>query len=314
MKRWLRMSGVQIAKTVSSFSLVLLAVLAMGGTYRDLSAKIAPLKDGEAVAKIVSEEIGKLSIDESLQNAIRNVEDSPDSTSSVLRLKQLIELHAQAESDNAPPASGQVKEIKSSGLYRDPGIQDQSNWLEGALRHLADLIPKNKPRVKAPTAGSQMGGFVDLIVPLMWGLLAVAVLVFGYFAIRHFQWRIALRRKARAVLEDDEPERTLDEWLAMANQFAGEGKYREAVRAMYLSCLLKFDEAGVARFIRGETNWEHLARIQASAKKPADLDFLPPTRAFDRIWYGFHVRGQEDVDQFKVWYEQITEILRGARR
>ena len=148
----------------------------------------------------------------------------------------------------------------------------------------------------------------------MWCLLGALVCLFGYFAIRQFVWKRGAKRKAKAMLEDDKPDRSLDEWLALANQLTGEGRYREAVRALYLSCLLKFDEHNVARFIRGETNWEHLDRIQQSVRRPEELDFLGPTKAFDMIWYGMHVRGVEDVDQFRMWYAQINEALAGVRK
>ena len=114
------------------------------------------------------------------------------------------------------------------------------------------------------------------------------------------------------MLEDDEPERSLDEWLAEADTLQAQGRYREAVRALYLASLLRFDEARVARFQRGQTNWEHLTRIEASPTMPKDLDFRATTRLFDRIWYGRIVRGKEDVDQFRAWYLNITNTLRAA--
>jgi len=115
------------------------------------------------------------------------------------------------------------------------------------------------------------------------------------------------------MLEQDEPERTLDEWLDMANKLTADGKYREAVRCLYLACLLRFDEHLVARFDRGQTNWEHLARIRASSRMPIGLDFESPTKRFDTIWYGHRTRGLSDVDQFKDWYGRITEALAGAK-
>ncbi|HWA84414.1 MAG TPA: DUF4129 domain-containing protein, partial [Fimbriimonadaceae bacterium] len=111
---------------------------------------------------------------------------------------------------------------------------------------------------------------------------------------------------------DDEPERTLDEWLELSSSYERDGKYREAVRALYLACLLKFDERNVARFLRSQTNWEHLARIETSPKKPAGLDFRTPTQAFDRIWYGYKVRGPIDVAEFRAWYGDVTRALQGA--
>jgi hypothetical protein len=136
------------------------------------------------------------------------------------------------------------------------------------------------------------------------------VIAFLVFALKRFVWSKRLERKAKALLDEDEPERTLDEWLELADRLERQGKYREAVRCLYLACLLKIDEARIARFERSQTNWEHLARIEASPARPSDLEFREPTRAFDNIWYGMRVNGSEDVMRFRAWYRQVTESVR----
>jgi hypothetical protein len=304
LKRWPRMSGGQIAKLVSSFSLVALIAIAPCGTFREFQKALSDVQSKEDVRRIAEDYSDLLEGDSSLDQALSDLDSG-----SVQEFKRLVALRAVAEAPITPNATSDAKQIKANPLYRDPGVQEESNWLYGAMKRIADLIPKQgaQPNINLPRTA-----FPAWIVPGMWGLLALAILLFGYFAIRHFTWKRALTRKAKAVLEEDEPERTLDEWLEMADRLAAEGKYREAVRAMYLSCLLKFDEAGIARFIRGETNWEHLSRIASSIKKPPSLDFRPPTQSFDRIWYGHHVRGRDDVDQFRVWYQQIVDTLKGV--
>lgn len=305
------MSGVQIVKIVSSCSLALLFATLWATDYRELSRKIEGLRKPADVSNAILEEQALVENDVELQTAANDL-GSEEGEYTVEEVKAMVSLRAEAESSPLPSTSSQIKEIKSSPLYRDPGVQDQSNWLDGAIKRLLELIPKPQPR--NPVGSMSLGAVPNFIIPIIWFLLAAAVVLFGYFAIRHFQWRSALKRKSKAMLEEDEPERTLDEWLAQADQLAQQGRYREAVRAMYLSCLLKFDEANVARFIRAETNWEHLNRIQMSSRRPPNIDFLPPTRAFDNIWYGHHVRGQQDVDEFKAWYQEITAILREAKR
>jgi hypothetical protein len=157
-----------------------------------------------------------------------------------------------------------------------------------------------------------MLGFPTFLMYFVWFLLGAAVLAFIIYALRFVSFGKLKKRKAKAMLDEDEPERTLDEWLAMAESFEREGRYREAVRALYLACLLKFDERNVARFVRSQTNWEHLARIEDSPRRPVSLDFRSATQAFDRIWYGHKVRGSEDVVDFKAWYESVSAALRVA--
>ena len=308
MKHLRRMSGATIAKLVSSFSLLILVAVSWANTYREFSRD---LSSANTVAEIKRVAASYTDLIDAYPELVEAYEDEL-SDLTIDDFKGMIAMRAAAEvSQPKEAAKSQAKQIKASPLYRDPGVSEQSNWLDGAMRRLADLMPK---RSQTPNINLPRSGIPGWIVPGMWVILALAVATFGYFAIRHFSWKRALKRKATAVLEDDEPERTLDEWLTLADEHAAAGRFREAVRAMYLSCLLKFDEAGVARFVRGETNWEHLNRITNSPKKPASIDFRPPTQTFDRIWYGFHVKGSEDVEQFRTWYKQITEDLRGVRK
>jgi hypothetical protein len=308
LKLWPQMSGVRIAKLVSSFSLLLLVSGAWASTYKQFAEA---LRNAATIAQVkdVAERFSDLLYEDPyLTEAVDGLHSGVD----VSTVKNMVEIRAATETAEDKGAKKEVEEIKANPLYRDQGLKDQSNWFDGAIKRLMNLF--KRPETKRNIGPSMTPFAFGWLVPVMWILLAAAVLVFGYFVFRHFSWKGALKRKAKAMLEDDEPERTLDEWLALADEHYAAGRYREAVRAMYLSCLLKFDEAGIARFIRGETNWEHLARIMASPKKPASIDFRPPTQMFDRIWYGYHVRGPEDVQQYRAWYEQISEALKAVKK
>ena len=152
-----------------------------------------------------------------------------------------------------------------------------------------------------------MGGFLQIAI---YSLLGALVGLFVYVAVRHIKWKANLARKAKALLEDDEPVRSRDEWLEAADKLEREGKYREAIRALYLASLLAFDEHRVARFERRETNWEHLRRIQISPRLPQGLDFLPATQLFDRVWYGHQINGSNDVKSFRFMYQTTMDQLR----
>jgi hypothetical protein len=209
--------------------------------------------------------------------------------------------------------SERARKIKSdSSLYRDTGAMAGSNWLAKAFEALARLFKRSRPRDLPNINAPSVGGLGQILVYMVWLVLGILLGAFLYFAIRHFSWRRQLRIKARSVLGDDEPDYSLDEWLEQADLLEAQGKYREAVRALYLACLLRFDDARIARFVRGETNWEHLKRIEASRLKPEGLEFREPTRTFDRIWYGMDVRGKDDVDLFRNWYRAVTAATHGG--
>lgn len=197
----------------------------------------------------------------------------------------------------------------SSPLYRDAGTQGESSWLGKAFERIGNLFKGKQPEVDPDLSGANLGNLSSFFIGLAWFLLATVVGACIFFAVKHFKWRSKLKRQAVAILQDDEPDRSLDEWLSLADQLELEGRHREAVRALYLAILLRFDEYNVARFDRRQTNWEHLHRIVASPKLPTGIDFLTPTKAFDLIWYGFKVNGSEDVTKFRNWYTEVVSLL-----
>lgn len=202
-----------------------------------------------------------------------------------------------------------AKKIKSSPVYRDPGPKQSTNWLSSAFERLNNIHPScncKQPMPNAPNVPRVGSWFVTGIYIVLFGALAGFII----FAVSRYSWSKKLNRKAKALLDEDEPERSLDEWLEMADKLEGEGRFREAVRCLYLACLLKIDEARIARFERSQTNWEHLERIEASSARPANLEFREPTKAFDVIWYGMRVNGSEDVLRFRNWYREVTQAVR----
>jgi len=205
-------------------------------------------------------------------------------------------------------ANNEARRILSNPLYSDRGVAEDSNWLGQALARLRNI---RMPELRLPRGprgpNLAIGQFIQSAVYI---LLAALVVVFAVVAFRHIKWKQGLARKAKALLEEDEPVRTRDEWLESADKLESEGRYREAIRALYLACLLAFDERRVARFERRETNWEHLRRIESSPKLPAGLDFRAPTQLFDRAWYGFQVEGSADVARFRAWYAEVMQRLR----
>ncbi|MEQ1823201.1 MAG: hypothetical protein ABL949_11870 [Fimbriimonadaceae bacterium] len=201
-------------------------------------------------------------------------------------------------------------QIKKDPRYNEAQEGKSANWAARAFKNLSKLW-KRPPQPTTPNLPSPDLTGVGLIIRFVaWGLLAAAVFAFIYFVARYFRWKVTLAKRAQAVMDDDEPDRTLDEWLSLANDYERNGKYREAVRCLYLAALMKFDERGVAFFDRGQTNWEHLRRIEASPRLPSSLSFLQPTQDFDQIWYGFRVNGTSDVDKFRGYYNTVVEELR----
>jgi hypothetical protein len=317
-KRSLQTYGARIAKVVFSFSLILSAISWGAPNYGQLERNLHGKSDEEVYQTLKGmADRGELDDDPELTRALNQAEHGDAKyLRAHLELRALAERGTRKGEDAATTAttlrdpSKVASEIRQHPIYRDQGVKQQSNWLASAFERLQNFRPMS---CKAPESDLNPPNMsFAWITYVMWGLLAVVVGLFLFFTLRHFQWLNSLERRAKALLDDDEPERTVDEWLALADELEMQGKNREAVRCLYLACLLRIDEARIARFDRGQTNWEHLHRIENSPRKPAGLEFRPATKAFDLIWYGMRPAGTEDVARFRQWYGDVLASVRAV--
>lgn len=328
MKLWHGLWFAIVKKSVSSFSLVLILVAFASAEvdYVKVQRQLASSKTPQAKRIILRELFENGEADDDLQGALSQLIGAWDSGFqwAPTQVLEMIEVRAivlrPAKPTSAAKPAEQAKKIKANPLYRDPGQQESSNWFSRSMTRLGELLSNllkslfgDQHQTPNTPDMSALGAFFAAIGPLLkvlvFAILAGLLGLFIYFVARHFSWQRRLSRTATAILDDDEPERSRDEWLEMAAKLTAEGRYREAVRCLYLASLLRFDEAGVARFIRSETNWEHLRRIQTSPRLPSGLNFTDPTRAFDSVWYGFRIKGIEDVECFRQWYGRVTDAL-----
>jgi hypothetical protein len=297
----------RIALTFSLFFISVCAVLA--GPYADLDRQLKLARSEDEQSKILQAS-PLVQKDPKLSSYLIDDPDAhTDPPSGPRAAAEVIELRAMAETTTEHGNARDVaSQIKHNPFYADPGERESTNWLGRAFQRLRNLHwDRPKPKMTTPN----LGFLGDWFILFSWFVLGVAVLCFLLYAAKNVDFsKLGFKRKAKTLLEEAEPDRTLDEWLSLADQLEAEGRYREAVRGLYLACLLKLDEARVARFDRGQTNWEHLARFEASPKRPVGLEFRKPTQAFDLIWYGHRVNGSEDVNRFRQWYRQIVEATK----
>jgi hypothetical protein len=137
-------------------------------------------------------------------------------------------------------------------------------------------------------------------------LLAAAVLVFllSLFFIFRGLAR-SLVREAELADEAGEGEDLLSSKSALkrAETLSMQGDYRNAIRYLYLSSLLRLDEQGLLRYDRSRTNREYLRGISSRPELAKPLrDVID---VFDRVWYGF-----EAVDEttYKSYVEHVEEL------
>jgi hypothetical protein len=218
----------------------------------------------------------------------------------------------------APPEDARetAREILADPRYRDPGAAQGSSWLGRAMRSfwnwLRDLLDRLFGSLEASTPAG--GISMQALEPVVWALLIGALAIATIVVLRKANWAALRRRRAvGGLLDDDEPDRTADEWLLEADQLESEGRHREAVRCLYLACLVRLDDARVAAFVRSDTNWEHVRRIEASRTRPTGLDFRSVTRHFDRVWYGYQDQNSEAVVAMRAFYVELMTQLASER-
>jgi hypothetical protein len=312
---WQRTCGGLIRSVAFSFSL-LLAGFAAGQDYVRLASEVDQAKTPSEAAEIVSASSDALK-DPAVKSLVDVAAHDKPNGGSLAKLQAAIDVRARIQG-GVPneAAAGQISTIVSGRLYKGSGTRTDSNWVGNSMSKLGKLLPKfrlpEQSDSKQGSSPAESGGMAPVnlswLGPVLWVIMGLVLLGLIYYVISVFRFKAGLKRKTKTVLEEDEPERSLDEWLELANRLEAEGKFRETIRCLYLACLMRFDEAGVARFVRSETNWEHLRRIQASPKNP-DLDFLALTRRFDHAWYGYRAKTAADVEPFRTGYQSVAEAL-----
>ncbi|MCG9895536.1 MAG: hypothetical protein MH204_08680 [Fimbriimonadaceae bacterium] len=230
-----------------------------------------------------------------------------------------LELDASAQASAEDSRSAAQAIVAEPGYRTKPNDPREGNFIQRAFAEVGRAIvdglaalfggdDRTTPDFN-PSAAAAWG---DAIIRIMQFLLIAAVVIFAAVFLWKFRMGPLRRRRAGGLLEDDEPDRSADEWLGEADRLAAAGRHREAVRGLFLASLLRLDEAKIASFRRGETNWEHCRRIMDSRSRPESLEFRSITREFDRIWYGMKVKGQPDVDRFRSFYQELLVQIREA--
>ncbi|MFM9873351.1 MAG: DUF4129 domain-containing protein [Fimbriimonadaceae bacterium] len=213
--------------------------------------------------------------------------------------------------------ANQAKEILSNPLYREnvdtsKGESWLSDAIENLFRKIGDWLSNLFKGKEAPQVGG-IGGGAAIIQGIVYLLIAILV---GFLIFMLAQIRLKKKligNDEDSLVSDEEAKRSADQWIKEADRLAADGLFREAIRCLYLACLIRLDEQRVLRFERHETNWEHLHRFRDISNKPGAFDLQPATQKFDHAWYGLVPQDQSDVNWFKTEYQQLLDGLRQAR-
>ncbi len=129
-----------------------------------------------------------------------------------------------------------------------------------------------------------------MVISLLTGLLVLVLLHLYYVASGAFG-HVRRRRSG----QDLQPSRQADpaELTRQAQTAAAGGEYREAVRLLYIACLLRLDRAGLLVYHPSITNW---AYVDVLSDRPSVAPFFRDFTALaDRAMYGV---APVDAEQF----------------
>jgi hypothetical protein len=233
--------------------------------------------------------------------------------------QDILSTNSPISTPNTPSTtpSDQAKEILSNPLYRESlDTSKGESWLAQAINNLFEKIADWFSNMFKNEQKEQTGSFgaAPMIIQGIIVILIAALIGFLIFMLA----QIRLKRKvpiedSEGLISKEEANRSADQWLKEADRLASEGLFREAIRCLYLACLIRMDEQRVLRFERHETNWEHLHRFRDLPSKPGGFDLQPATQKFDHAWYGLVPQDQSDVNWFKDEYQLLLDGLRQAR-
>lgn len=170
------------------------------------------------------------------------------------------------------------------------------DWIGNMLRNTVPAPGKTQPG--KPTAVRPVFyllglGITGLALALLWKFgsrkkLSVAAVAAGPSAVDLTD---------EALLASDLPE---DEWLQMAERYAGSGDLRLALRALYLGTLALLNHRGLLTVHACKSNRDYERELRRRSRDNGLTQiFGVNIRSFERSWYGFHDVTGEQLQIFR---------------
>jgi hypothetical protein len=187
------------------------------------------------------------------------------------------------------------------------------NWLGEKLERIVDWILKLWPKRQKGEERVFLG--MPVVVWIVTLLVVATVAFVAAYVLRRSRYRGSAPAVSAAPAlsrRDEDPlSRDANEWEAYAAQLAGNGRFREAIRAWYHAVLVTLYRTGVVHYRKGRTNWEYVRTLSPDlAWRPR---FVTITREFEREWYGRHEAGAENLDFCAREAKAILAAVRGER-
>ena len=182
--------------------------------------------------------------------------------------------------ETLPPPEAGADEIRRAAdeILSRPEFQEPPRSLyQRALDWIGDLISE--------AIGALVSGGTGAVVA--WVLLLAVVALVAYLVVRTVQGdrRRPSAGDATGLTIEADDRRPVDAWMADAERFEGEGRWRDAIRCRYRAIVAGLARSGVVDEVPGRTAGEY--RVLVGRGRPAVAEpFAGATDLFERAWYG----------------------------
>jgi hypothetical protein len=251
----------------------------------------------------------------------------PAAASPEQELREILERPAYARRREAAEQEREAREQVSRRSGSGSERLDPEHHRRRPVRRTGPL--RDRDSTAPPRPGASGGGWLNrmrglsgpsprIIQVLLWCLaglgLAIAVVSVTRALLHRFQSR---RRAAQSGGDETMAEEALEsgditvcdpeEFSLTAARLARSGRYREAMRALYLELLGRLYRSGAISYDRTRTNWEYAAQLRArpELRKP----FIDLTEIFDRVWYGQQPSTPEEYSRCRTHMLDLVEQL-----
>ena len=221
-------------------------------------------------------------------------------------------------SAQGPPKSAEVNqklsEILASSEFHPTSansgpLQQAMDWLTTQWQKLWKVITNFWNRLFG--AGGMVGGSYAI----QWLFIILFTCLLAYLLYRVIKSRPARMAKRLAKgysinpIEEDEPDRSPQEWEIESRTLATQRDFTGAYRAIFRAALANLRQTGKLKWRRDATTSTFLNELKADPTREVVAHFEPLATGFVTIWYGGEPVDHDTWSAAVCSYEQLNKLV-----
>lgn len=197
------------------------------------------------------------------------------------------------------PSDAEIRRV-TARVFERPEFDESPSWIQRAL----DWISRHLPSGSMGGGGfaGAAGSLVGYVLMILLGLVVVAVV---WVVIRGWVKR-SRHDEPDVEVDEEEPERTVGEWVAEAERFEAAGEWREALRCRYRELVGRLVDRGAAPPVPGRTTGELRIDVAATAPSAAGA-FDEASTIFELAWYADLPTGEAENRRLRELSDVIVK-------